>query len=121
MGAGRRALGLAAVGLLGLGLTTVGVAGCSGSAPDESAGDVVRMWVGPERVDCVGVAPMECLQVAYAEDAEPQLFYDEIAGFEHQEGTAYVLDVRVDEVADPPADASSLTYTLVTVVSETPA
>jgi len=120
MGASRRALWLAAVGLVSLGLVA-----CSGSAPDESAGestgDVVRMWVGPERVDCVGVAPMECLQVAYAEDAEPQLFYDEIAGFEHQEGTAYVLDVRVDEVADPPADASSLTYTLVTVVSETPA
>lgn len=92
------------------------LAGCAGGSTD--AGEVVRMWVGPDTVACVGVAPMECLQVAYSEDGEPELFYDSIAGFEHEPGTAYVLDVRVEEVADPPADGSTRSYTLVDVVSE---
>jgi hypothetical protein len=64
---------------------------------------------------------MECLQVRYTEDGEPELFYDEIAGFEFQEGTSYVIDVRVEPVPSPPADGSSLAYTLVEVVSEEPA
>jgi len=97
--------------------------GCSGqdeSAVAPSGTEVVRMWIEPDLVDCVGVAPMECMQVAYSEGGDSQLFYDSIEGFEHEEGTAYVLDVRVSEVADPPADGSSLAYTLVTVVSAVP-
>ena len=76
------------------------------------------MWIGPELVECEGVAPMMCLQVAYAEDAEYELFYDQIAGFEPVPGTSYVIDVDITEVADPPADASSLEYTLVDIVEE---
>lgn len=101
------------------------LAGCSSAgsevaSPEAGSGDVVRMWIEPELVECVGVAPMECMQVAYSEDGESQLFYDSIAGFDHQEGTSYVIDVQVTEVEDPPADASSLSYTLVDVISETP-
>lgn len=82
---------------------------------------MVRMWVEPERVDCTGVGPMECLQVSYTEDGQPELFYSPIEGFEFVEGTTYVIDVRVSEVASPPADGSSLKYALVEVVSQTPA
>lgn len=78
------------------------------------------MWVEPELVECTGVGPMECLQVSYTEGGEPELFYDAIDGFTFTEGTAYVLDVEVTEVADPPADGSSLAYRLVEVVSEEP-
>ena len=76
------------------------------------------MWIGPELVECEGVAPMMCLQVAYSEGAEYELFYDQIAGFEPAEGTAYVIDVQITEVENPPADASSLEYTLVEIVEE---
>jgi hypothetical protein len=76
------------------------------------------MWIGPELVECEGVAPMMCLQVAYAENAEYEFFYDQIAGFEPAEGTSYVIDVKITEIADPPADASSLAYTLVKVVEQ---
>ena len=105
-----------------LAVGTLVLGGCSDSSDqaDPAAADVVRMWVGPERAECTGVAPMECLVVSYTEDGESQLFYDTIAGFEHEEGTAYVLDVRVAEVPDPPADGSSLAYTLVSVVSQEP-
>ena len=76
------------------------------------------MWIGPGLVECEGVAPMMCLQVAYSEDDEYELFYDQIAGFEPVEGTSYVIDVTITEVEDPPADASSLEYTLAKIVEE---
>ena len=80
--------------------------------------DTTRLWIGPERVECEGVAPMMCLQVAYSADAEYELFYDDIAGFEPLEGTSYVIDVNITEVENPPADTSSLEYTLVDIVEE---
>lgn len=101
-------------------LTGCSSAGSEAGAPEPGSGEVVRMWIEPELVECVGVAPMECMQVAYSEGGEPQFFYDSIAGFDYQEGTSYVIDVQVTEVEDPPADASSLSYTLVDVISETP-
>ena len=92
---------------LGLALT-----GCSEST------DTTRLWIGPERVECEGVAPMMCLQVAESEDGDYQLFYDTIEGFDYQEGTLYVIDVSITEVENPPADASSVQYTLVEIVEE---
>ena len=90
----------------------VALTGCSDST------DTTRLWIGPERVECEGVAPMMCLQVAESEDGHYQLFYDSIKGFYYQEGTSYVIDVSITEVENPPADASSLQYTLVEVVEE---
>ena len=105
--------------------------GCSASSDDASSGestaggaassDVVRMWIAPELAECTGVGPMECMQVAYTEGGEPELFYSGIDGFEFVEGTSYVIDVKVTPVASPPADGSSLSYSLVGVVSESPA
>ena len=99
---------------LTLASVAVGVAltGCSDSP------DTTRLWIGPERVECEGVAPMMCLQVATSEDGDYQLFYDTIEGFDYQEGTSYVIDVSITEVENPPADASSLQYTLVEIVEE---
>ena len=88
------------------------VAGCA------QTGEATRLWIGPERVECEGVAPMMCMLVAESEDGEYEYFYDEIAGFDYQEGTSYVIDVEITEVEDPPADASSLEYTLVEIIEE---
>lgn len=87
---------------------------------DADAGDIRTLYVGPQRAPCTGVAPMECLQVRESPDAPYTNFFDEIAGFEFAPGYEYELRVRVDEVEDPPADASSLRYTLVEVVNRTP-
>ena len=48
-----------------LGLGTGAIAACT--APEESADttpdvEIVTLYVGPEKVDCVGVAPQQCLQ-----------------------------------------------------------
>jgi hypothetical protein len=108
---------VALVALLG----TASLVGACSSSDSGSEAEVVRMWIGPELADCVGVGPMTCMQVSYSEDGETQLFYDSIEGFEYVEGTSYVIDVEVTDVENPPADASSKKYTLVEVISETPA
>jgi heat shock protein HslJ len=75
------------------------------------------IFVGPHQVECMGVAPQLCYQVKEDIDAEWSLFYDQIDGFEWQGGYFYELRVAVFEVEDSPADASSLRYALIEVVS----
>lgn len=92
------------------------------SASDEAAPsqatETTRLWIKPDLVDCVGEAEQTCMQIAESEDGEYLLFYDQIAGFSFEQGTSYVIDVTTDEVADPPADGSSRTYTLVEIVEQ---
>ncbi|MEV0332784.1 DUF4377 domain-containing protein [Nocardia sp. NPDC050717] len=107
---------LAAVFAAGLGL-----AGCATDTPADATDDTVRMYVAPEQADCVGVAPMRCLQVRYTPEEQWQLFYDSITGFTYEPGYLYELTVRVTPVENPPADHSSQRYDLVTVDAKTPA
>mgnify|MGYP001826544144 FL=1 len=89
------------------------------SPPPTGEAETVRLWIQPELADCDGGAgPQTCMLIADSEDGEPSFFYDSIAGFTFEEGTTYVIDVTVEGVEDPPADASSLRYTLVEVVEE---
>ena len=79
-------------------------------------GETKTLFVGPELVECTGVAPQQCLQVREDPNADYELFYNSIEGFTFEPGYEYELLVRVDTVANPPADGSSLQYTLVEVV-----
>ena len=88
-------------------------------AEPEDAAEMITMWVGSEMVDCVGVGPRTCLQVKFEQEGEWQLFYENIAGFEYEPGFEYELKVNKTEVANPPADSSSLRYELVEVVDQT--
>jgi heat shock protein HslJ len=76
------------------------------------------VYVGPYLVDCEGVAPQKCMLVK--EDAKDDwtLFYDQVQGFEYEPGFEYELVVREDRIENPPADASSIQWTLVEVVSK---
>ena len=73
-------------------------------------GNVLTFQIAPYTQDCVGVAPMKCLVV------NNELFYDDITGFEHQEGTEYILKVRRTDREEIPADASAYLYELVDIV-----
>lgn len=94
---------------------------CMPIQPETAAGEVVTLYVGSELVDCVGVGPLKCMQVKYSPDGEWEYFYDTIAGFDYEEGYEYELIVQIDPVANPPADGSSYTYTLVELVDKQPA
>ena len=77
------------------------------------------LFVGPNLVDCVGVAPQKCMQVKDNPEDPWKLFYDQIEGFEYQEGYLYELKVSQSTVANPPADSSSLKLKLEEIVSQT--
>lgn len=93
------------------------LAACDG-ATDSSEKTI---YVGPELVDCVGVAPQQCLQVKESPEADYELFYGQIEGFTFEEGYEYELVIREEQVENPPADASSIRWVLVEEVSRTPA
>lgn len=81
---------------------------------------VVERWnVGAEKVDCVGVGPMECLRIRRANKPEWENLHSEIEGFDWQEGQRYIIEVDIIDLdpADVPADASSKRYHLVRQIS----
>lgn len=93
----------------------------STSTTDKSTAETVRLWIGPEQLDCVGLVPQTCLLVSTSETGEPELFYDSIEGFDPQPGTSYVVDASVEQIDNPPADASSVKYTLIKIIEESAA
>jgi hypothetical protein len=92
---------------------------CGVVEPD--AGREMTLYVAPTTVACVGEAPQRCLQVRERPEDPWGWFYDPIAGFTHEEGVSYTLDVLRRTVVDPPADGSSYSYTLLRIVSRVPA
>lgn len=49
---------------------------------------------------------------------ELDLFYQQIEGFTFEPGFRYQLEVRTEQLTDVPADASSVRYQLIKVVSK---
>ena len=97
-------------------LAGVVVAAC-GPFAGGSAGKT--LYVGPYQVDCVGVAPQKCLLVREKPTDDWTYFYDQIQGFEYEPGFEYELRIMEERVENPPADASSLRWTLLEVVAKT--
>jgi Domain of unknown function (DUF4377)/META domain len=76
--------------------------------------------IAPERTPCTGVAPMECLQVRIGSQKNWGNFYYTITGFEFAPGYTYRLLVLETKVENPPADGSSLSYSLIRMLSQKP-
>jgi heat shock protein HslJ len=77
------------------------------------------VYVGPVKVDCVGVAPQTCMLVKESPNDKWGLYYDQIEGFDYEPGYEYELRIVEEKVDNPPADASSIRWVLVEVVSKT--
>ncbi len=77
------------------------------------------IWeVSDSTVPCEGVAPQTCLQVREQGSEEWSLFYDTIKGFDYKEGYTYTIKVKETNVENPPADASSKAYELITIIEQ---
>ena len=76
------------------------------------------IYVSAETRPCTGVAPMTCLQVRTKESDPWQLHYGGIVGFEPQPGIEYRIRIIEEKIANPPADASSIRWTLDQVVEQ---
>ncbi|RNA63840.1 DUF4377 domain-containing protein [Chryseobacterium nematophagum] len=93
---------------------------CTASTNTAKGDDkTMMMTVGPQTVDCTGVAPMKCLQVKENQSGNWMNFYSTIEGFTYEPGYEYILKVKTEKIANPPADASSIRYILVQQVSKT--
>ena len=93
--------------------------GCGLIEPDS---EVLTLFVGPERIECMGfMFPTTCLQVRFDPTGNWENFSDPIEGFEFEQGFYYQLRVRRIHIADPPADASSFRWILFELVSKIPA
>ncbi len=83
-----------------------------------SCQETKRIFISSHLSDCVGVAPQKCLLYKENRADKWSLFYDTIEGFEYEEGYAYEIEVVITKIENPPADSSSLRYTLIKVVSK---
>ncbi|MCP4420550.1 MAG: META domain-containing protein [Chloroflexi bacterium] len=113
----KKQFGLIVMALLAL--TIIVACTPTGGTEPSAQPEQVTMYVGSETVECVGVGPQICLLVKFDKETEWEFFYDGIAGFEHEPGFEYELLVTKTEIENPPADASSIQYELVEVVSKT--
>jgi len=76
------------------------------------------LYINSQLVDCVGVSPMQCMQVRSDEQQAWGLFYQQIEGFQFEPGYRYRLTVSKEQLNDVPADAPSLRYRLINIVSK---
>lgn len=76
------------------------------------------IYVASETKPCVGVAPMNCLQIREEKDGPWRLFYGNIVGFERQPGIEYRLRIKEDKIANPAADQASVIWYLDMVVEQ---
>ncbi|GAB2500104.1 DUF4377 domain-containing protein [Arenimonas alkanexedens] len=83
-------------------------------AATESRERIVQ--IAGQRAPCTGVAQQLCLQVRTQPGAPWELHYGDIQGFDWKMGVEYVLRVRETTVARPPADGSSLRWSLIEVL-----
>ncbi|AFS80267.1 beta-lactamase domain-containing protein [Candidatus Nitrosopumilus koreensis AR1] len=78
------------------------------------------LYINPSLVDCVGVGPQKCMQIREDPNTNWQNFYDSIDGFNFVEGKSYKISVKVTDVENPPADASSKKYELIEILDQKP-
>ncbi|ARR54924.1 MULTISPECIES: META and DUF4377 domain-containing protein [Sphingomonadales] len=89
-------------------------------AAHKPAADAPRrfIYVSAETKPCHGVAPMTCLQIREKPGDPWQLHYGGIVDFDPQPGIEYRLRIIEEKIAHPPADASSLRWTLDQVIEQ---
>lgn len=84
-----------------------------------AAAKIKFVYVASEKVPCsAGMMRTTCLQIRERKEDPWQLWYGSIAGFNFEPGIAYRLRILEEPVINPPADASSIKWTLDLVVEQ---
>lgn len=101
--------------ITGLAVTLLLLSACS-----SESGDIIveRMLIKHHKDGCQGLYYQTCLLTRPTEQDPWYFFYDNIENFEFEWGYNYELLVLVADVPDPPADASSLSYTMVQLLGK---
>jgi uncharacterized protein DUF4377 len=93
-------------------------------APSSASSDapvIETLFVRGPLADCQGEAPQKCLVVRGSEGEPWRNLYTPIGAFAHDPAFDYELRVEVTRIEGAPADAPSLRYHLVEIVSKRPA
>ncbi|WP_413532589.1 DUF4377 domain-containing protein [Empedobacter brevis] len=99
--------------ILGLGFLT----SCTSSKVVNENEEVLT--IAPETRECsAGAAKMQCMLIKNDDSSDWQLFYNHIDGFNHEPGYEYKIVVSKSKIENAPADASTLKYKLIKVVSK---
>jgi len=104
-----------------------GVAADAGAAtaaapytPGSDAPAAETLFVRGPLADCQGEAPRKCLVVRGSESEPWRNLFAPIEGFSHDPAFDYELRVEVTRIEGAPADAPSLRYRLIELVSKEP-
>lgn len=102
-------------------LLFISIQACSEDSPEENFIET-KIRVNFYTELCTGIILQQCYLIQENDNIGGdnwQLFYDLIEGFDYVSGYIYDLDVTINKVDDPPANASSLKYTLNKIISKT--
>lgn len=113
------------ISILSFGIIFFSMVSCkSNKVTDNRKMEEKVIWVNSSKLPCEGVGPMTCLHIQEGEEIEESKwlnFFSNIEGFDYKPGNVYRIKVNVAQLAPPiPADASSLKYSLVEVISQKP-
>jgi heat shock protein HslJ len=92
--------------------------GCDQLGQEEP--ELKTVYVASERVDCEGEGPQTCYLVKENTENDWGLWYFDIEGLDYEPGYEYELVVAENQVENPPAGGSSITWSVQEVVSKTP-
>lgn len=87
--------------------------------PQEAVANQIKLTIASDQVDCTGVGPQKCFLIKQEGETDWSFWYSGIQEFNYEPGYEYVIEVKVDTVATPAADASSIIYTFVQEISKT--
>lgn len=74
--------------------------------------------VASQRGDCVLLVPTKCLLVKFDGQQSWTNFYGTIEGFNYELGYEYVIEVREENIPNPPMDGGSVAYFLQKEISK---
>ncbi|MDO5527750.1 MAG: DUF4377 domain-containing protein [Prevotella sp.] len=107
-------------------LTVTGLTACSDDDEPKDAVKEIRMQISPETgvmydlFDDKREHPIECMLVMSEDNPGgwESLGFDRIEGFTYERGHEYYLSVKRTILANPPADASDRTYSLIRILDD---
>jgi hypothetical protein len=95
-------------------MTSVLVLGCS-KEKFEKATWTISSQLGV----CTGIGqPFPCMQIKEEGSTDWKNFGQSIEGFTYEAGVEYVVEVKIYNIENPPADASSKRYVLIRIISK---
>ncbi|MCS7061904.1 MAG: META domain-containing protein [Anaerolineae bacterium] len=77
------------------------------------------LYVGPQRIPCVGGAERACLAVREAGEVNYRPYNGALVGFDYIEGYDYELRVQAKPALNPAADRPTVEYTVIKIVRRT--